>query len=85
MRSASRAAEIRSSRGMVGMTPPASRRERAGSGRDLRSGGYMAAIEKHGQARPANRSVHAFRGTADDGGVHLDVLGLTEGGFAADW
>ena len=30
MRSASRAAEIRSSRGMVGMTPPASRRESAG-------------------------------------------------------
>src|SRR5450755_2576805 len=30
MRSASRAAEIRSSRGMVGMTLPASRRDRAG-------------------------------------------------------
>jgi len=34
-------------------------------GHRLRSGAYMAANEKQGQPRSANRSVHAFRGTAD--------------------
>ena len=33
----------------------------------LRSGVYMAANEKQGQPRSANRSVHAFRGTAFSG------------------
>ena len=35
-------------------------------GHRLRSGVYMAANEKQGQSRSANRSVHAFRGTAQD-------------------
>ena len=38
-------------------------------GHCLRSGVYMAANEKQGQPRSANRSVHAFRGTADGGPV----------------
>ncbi len=51
MRSASRAAEIRSSRGMVGMTPPASRRE-AGSPRHRRAGSHARRLPAGGP-RPA--------------------------------